>query len=211
MNIYLDIETRATSNEAIRNRVASKVAPPANYKKADTIAQWWAGEGEAVKQAAIAQTALDGTWGEIVCIGWSVGDGSVFVSTGGTEAETIKEWAKCLSESIPDAHRDRELWIGHNVQDFDLRFLWQRTKVHGIKLPFHLPMERYAKNVFDTMKEWSGFGKYVKQTDLELAFGLTRNDPLGSGAEVATADIASIIAHCTEDVRLVREIHRRMA
>ena len=81
-----------------------------------------------------------------------------------------------------------------------------------IKLPFKLPMDRYPKGpwVYDTMKEWSAWGKYVKQADLELAFGLTRNDTI-TGAQVATADDAVIAHHCTEDVRLLREIYQRMA
>ena len=75
-------------------------------------------------------------------------------------------------------------------------------------------MDRYPRGpyLFDTMKEWSGWGKYVKQTDLELAFGLTRTDPLArGGADVAAADADDVVAHCREDVRLLREIYRRMA
>lgn len=219
MNIYLDIETRASSRAAVHARVTAAVKPPANYKKPETIAQWWAGEGDAAKAEAIARTALDGTWGEIICIGWAVDDGRVLVTTGGAESELIEAWAETLESYINELSATsqswdlRATWVGHNVQDFDLRFLWQRCVVSGIKLPFRLPLERYPKGpwLYDTMKEWSGFNKFVKQTDLELAFGLARTDPLErGGADVAGADMADVVAHCTEDVRLLREIHGRM-
>lgn len=218
-HIYLDIETRATQRADIRERVAAGVKPPANYKSAEAIAKWWLESGNGQREESISRTALDGTWGEVLCIGWAIDDGPVNVTTGPTEAALLSDWAAHLrltmNRNDDPSHYDwerRVIWVGHNVQDFDLRFLWQRTRVNEVKLHFPLPMERYPRgpHIYDTMKEWSGFGKYVKQSDLEIAFGLDRTDPLSSGAEVATASLSDTIAHCAEDVRLLREIHRRM-
>jgi hypothetical protein len=220
MNIYLDIETKPTSRTDVRERLTAGVKPPGNYKSAEAISKWWAENGEARKAEATNETALDGLWGEICCIGYAIEDSSITTIVGVTETDLLRRWAEDIATGaqavLPPSGTalwsDRITWIGHNLQDFDIRFLWQRCIVNSVNLPFRLPLDRYPKGpwIYDTMKEWCGYGKYVKQTDLELAFGLTRTDPLKDGNEVLTADIASIRAHCSEDIRLVREIHKRM-
>ena len=47
-------------------------------------------------------------------------------------------------------------WIGHNIVSFDLRFLWQRCLVLGIRPPVPLPLEGRDGIVTDTMIEWAG-------------------------------------------------------
>ncbi len=218
VSIYLDIETRPASRSDIRERVAADVAPPGNYKSADTIAKWWAEQGDAKKAEAINRTALDGTWGEIVCIGYAVDNEMIAVCCEDDEGGTLRNFVEALRMSCHDvpSWEKRATYVGHNVAAFDLRFIWQRARIHGVRLP-DWPLERYPRGpyVYDTMTEWAGYGGRIKQRDLELAFGLTRTDPLEhGGADVADALAAGrtddVIAHCAEDVRLLREIHRRM-
>lgn len=226
--IYLDLETLPTSRADVRERYEAEVAPPANYKSAEAISKWWGEHGDAAKVEAVAKTALNGTFGELLCIGWAVGNGPVGVFVrdqfGGSEADMIQGWADALRAAAEAARPDdgdwwdrRACWVGHNIEDFDLRFLWQRTRINGVRLPFGLPLERYAKapRRYDTMKEWGGWNGRVKQRDLELAFGLERTDPLSlGGADVwdayKTGRVQDVVQHCAEDVRLLREIHRRM-
>jgi hypothetical protein len=216
--IYLDIETRPTSRSDIRERVTADVAPPGNYKSADTISKWWAEQGDAKKAEAITRTALEGTWGEIVCIGYAVEAEPVRVIAEDDEGGTLRSFVEELSASCADipAWQKRATYIGHNVTAFDLRFIWQRARIHGVRLP-EWPLERYPRGpyVYDTMTEWAGYGGRIKQCDLELAFGLDRADPLEhGGADVAAALAAGraddVRLHCAEDIRLLREIHRRM-
>lgn len=224
-NIFIDIETLPTSREDIQARTIEKVAPPGNYKKAETIAEWWKNEGEAAKQEAIAKTALDGTWGEILCIGFAVEDGPVEVIGRGqvsTERDCLDTWGLLTESQLKRQTTTGILppvqWIGHNLQDFDLRFLWQRTRVLNVRLPFVLPTGKpnynSGQSVYDTMKEWAGYGNRIKQTDLELALGIERNDPLSGGSEVFKAysegRIEDIKEHCRQDVENLRAIYRRM-
>jgi hypothetical protein len=199
----------------------AKVAPPANYKKEDTIAQWWATEGEAKKQEAIAATALDGTWGEVFCIGVAVNDGPVEILTALTEYELFENFGEHLNSECQDSIHSGDMWpiiatwVGHNIIDFDLRFLWQRQKLLGITLPFQLPIKRDSGRVFDTMKEWCGYKDRVSQKDLELAFGLKRDDPLPNGgsdvyASYKAGKLDEIKSHCTQDITLLRDLYRRM-
>lgn len=219
VSIYLDIETRPTSRSDVRERVAADVAPPGNYKSADTIAKWWSEQGDAKKAEAINRTALDGTWGEIVCIGYAVDNGMIAVCHEDDEGGTLRSFVEALRMSCHDvpAWEKRATYIGHNVAAFDLRFIWQRSRIHGIELP-KWPLERYPKApyVYDTMTEWAGFGGRISQHDLEAAFGLERMDPLeNGGADVAAAldagRLDDVVAHCAEDVRLLRDIYRRMS
>lgn len=224
--IYFDMETIPTTRADIRARCVADVSPPGNYKKPESIAQWWASEGEAKKADAIARTALDGTWGEIICIGLAVDDGPVQVITRETtEADLLDSFGLLLSRHCTDRVASGSIWeplsvwIGHNIIDFDLRFLWQRSKLCGHRFPFTLPIGRTDHNgprVYDTMKEWAGYRDRVSQSDLELAFGIERIDPLpNGGADVFEAysqgRIDDIVEHCRQDVTNLREIYRRMA
>lgn len=223
IEIFLDIETIPTARTDIQARCVADVSPPGNYKKPETIADWWAKEGESKKAEAIARTALDGTWGEIICIGLAVNDGPVEVyGRGHTEADLLNTFSLMLDSKCTKAIQSGDMWptiarwIGHNIIDFDLRFIWQRTKLLGVALPFSLPVGRaFDKHVFDTMKEWAGYKDRISQKDLELAFGIGRNDPLvEGGADVFQAyqegRIDDIKQHCREDVENLRAIYRRM-
>lgn len=225
IEIFFDMETIPTTRDDIRARCVADVAPPGNYKKPESIAEWWAKEGDAKKAEAIARTALDGTWGEILCIGFAVGDGDVqVIDRSSTEAELLNTFGLLLSQEC-ERHMNSGalwqplvLWIGHNIIDFDLRFLWQRSRLLGHRLPFSLPLNRdhSGPRVYDTMKEWAGWKERVSQADLELAFGIERVDPLpNGGADVFEAyqqgRLDDIRAHCWQDVYNLRQIYRRMA
>ena len=215
MNIFLDIETLPTNNAVVLERIRNSITAPGQYKKPESIAAWLTENLETETAAQAAKTSLDGTWGRVACIGWAIDDGPVMAIQNDDERVVLTEWASDLKAQIKSRYGHDSSWqyclnwIGHNVQDFDLRFLWQRTRVLNVDLGFRLPLERYSKNVYDTMKEWSGFGKYVKQTDLELAFGIARADEI-TGADVATSTSLQIWKHCREDVRCLREIYQRM-
>lgn len=222
IEIFLDIETLPTSRADIQARCVADVAPPGNYKKEESIAQWWASEGDARKREAISRTALDGTWGEIICIGLAVNDEPVEVFTRAlTEGDLLNTFALMLDSKCKKADQTGEMWqlvarwIGHNIIDFDLRFLWQRSKLLGVTFPFTLPLHKAANGVYDTMREWAGYKDRVSQKDLELAFGIARTDPLpNGGADVFQAyqngRIDDIKEHCRQDIEGLRQIYRKM-
>lgn len=223
INIFIDIETLPTSNQAIKDRAAANVSPPGNYKKPEAIEKWWAETGNDLKAQAGDRTALDGTWGELLMIGLAVNDGPVQLLTrSGNEGQLLLSFGLllddlCKKETVSGQWQSSATWVGHNLQDFDLRFLWQRSKIFNVKLPFKIPTGKpnYSSGpyVYDTMKEWAGYGNRIKQTDLELAFGIARDDDI-TGADVARmyADgkVDVIEKHCQQDVENLRSIYRRM-
>jgi hypothetical protein len=225
MHIYIDIETAATTREDIIARVTDDIGPPSNYG-ADAAAKWWKEKGIAAKAKAVSETALSGLWGSIIAIGFAVDDGEPHVVTADTEAALIEGFEMMLRSEVDTAHGtgsrmamwdSRACWVGHNIEAFDLRYIWQRSRITGAELTLPLPLRRQdSHRRFDTMLEWAGWGNRVAQRDLELAFGLERNDPLErGGADVHQAlqegRLRDVVAHCKEDIRLVREIHRRLA
>jgi hypothetical protein len=223
IEIFLDIETLPTSRHDIQARCVADVAPPGNYKKPESIAEWWAKEGDAKKAEAIARTALNGTWGEVIAIGFAVDSGPVSVLVrDADESSLLAKFGGELSAACERSIASGDMWptiakwIGHNIMDFDLRFLWQRSKLLGTQLPFSLPIGRqFDGRVFDTMKEWAGYRDHISQSDLELAFGILRVDPLvNGGADVFTAyqegRVADIAEHCRVDIENLRAVYRRM-
>jgi hypothetical protein len=226
IEIFLDIETLPTSRADIQARCVADIGPPGNYKKPESIAQWWASEGDTKKQEALRQTALNGTWGEIICIGFAVNDNpSEVISRALTEADLLNTFGLMLDAqcrrvgNTGDMWPTVAMWIGHNVIDFDLRFLWQRSRVLGHNFPFELPVGKpdyRGPRIYDTMKEWAGWRDRISQSDLELAFGIERRDPLpNGGADVFQAyqdgRLEDIKEHCRQDIENLRQIYRRIA
>ncbi len=221
VEIFIDCETIPTQRADIQARCVAGIGPPGQYKKPESIAHWWASEGEEKKAEAIHATCLNGTWGEVVCIGFAINDEPVeVISQIGSECTLLQNFATLLDKQAERGARSNTwpivaTWVGHNIADFDLRFLWQRCKLLGIHMPFQFPLERYSRRVYDTMREWCAFGNRVSQSDLELAFGIPRTDPLKKGgADVWRAyqegRIDDIREHCRVDVENVRAIYRRM-
>jgi DNA polymerase elongation subunit (family B) len=204
--LFFDIETRRTENEAVIKRLTDKVKPPGQYKKADSIAQWWATEGVSAKQEAIDRTALDGTYGRLASFAWAEGDGAVKCVSGDDEDGMLSAVAEVFNT------KGFDLTVAFNGE-FDFRFLYQRFVIRGVKRPF-LPGLSRGDYYFDPMREWAGFKGYISQSDLADAMGIAREDST-TGADVGTmidaGDWAAVEYHNTQDVETLREIYKRMA
>jgi len=170
MNLYLDIETIGTSDPAVIERVTANIKPPANYKKPEAIEKWWAEEGEAAKAEAIQKTAFDGTYGKIVCIGYAFDDRGAVTVCGGEEEALIS----CFYDDVAKGAGGRHINIvGHNVVNFDLKFLWQRSVVLGIKPPPCINFKVKPWDSADTMTMWSA-EKRISLGNLCAALGIRR-------------------------------------
>lgn len=212
--IFLDIETvpdqRPGAEEAARNRIQA----PANYKDPEKIEAYVAGKG----REAWRKTSLNGAYGEIFCIGYALGDEEATVIHRDTDDP---EWTeKALLESFWEMlGNDLSMtatWVGHNVQRFDLRFIWQRSVIHGVPMPMRLPFDAspWSKELADTMMMWTGErNSFISLDDLLDILGVESRDPI-SGADVWDAieagDSHLVVRHCLRNVEEVREAWRRM-
>ncbi len=216
--VFLDIETLPASDTAwkqlppkIRDDLAAK------FRKTGTPKQ--------KMDEAYRRTSLMGDLGRILCIGLIVEHDeqeSPMVLGWNEAAGRFREEEPALLRDFWDALRGfethRDLLIGHNLFDFDLRFIYQRSVVHCVKPSVELSLRRYSSQpVFDTMQEW---GKWSRQDHVSLdriarALGLasSKTEEI-SGATLYDRYLEGkyrlIRDYCVADVVLTRAVYRRM-
>lgn len=203
--LFVDIETRRTENAAVIRRLTERVKPPGSMKKAETIAKWWAEEGQGAISEAIERTALDGTYGRLASFAWAQNDDAPKVMSGEDEVGMLHGVAEIFNT------KGFDLTVAFNGE-FDFRFLYQRFIVNSVKRPF-LPGLSRGDYYFDPMREWSGFKGFISQADLADALGIVREDKT-TGADmadmIAAGDWAAVEYHNCQDVITLQEIYKRM-
>lgn len=206
---FVDIETQRSDDPMVIRRLQEAVKPPGQYKKAESIAQWYASEGAAARLEAINRTALDGTYGRLATIGYAIGDEEPVIlgGPGDTEEHLLVQFKIAMDVE------DSVSFVAFNG-DFDFRFLMQRYIVHQIPQPLRMRgILARRDGWFDPMREWAGFKGYISQADLERALDVKRNDDIdGSqvGEAIDAGDWERVINHNREDILGLREIYRRM-
>lgn len=216
MNIFLDIETIPTRREDIRARVAETICAPATMSKPETIAKWAEEQKPAAIEKAVHATGLSGTFGEVFCIAWAIDDG--LIECGWRDGLDVPESIVLRhffgAVGAAWSYRDRPIFVGHYITGFDLRFLWQRAVVNGVKppsIPFNA--KPWDSSVFDTCIEWAGVKGGVSQDDLCRALNIDCKDGIDGSMVwdlVKAGKCAEVAEYCKGDVHRVREIYRRM-
>ena len=158
-----------TKTKAVEDLGLTKEAAKA-MSAADVIAQWSKefGAGHALLEAEEQwkRTGLDSLYGELFSVALKVNDQdtvcfareilSINPVTLSSEADLLNEVFDYLSKELSGP--EPTVWIGHNISGFDIRFLWQRCVMLGIKPKIYLPIKAkpWDNDIFDTMIEWSG-------------------------------------------------------
>ena len=192
---FLDIETIPVEKE--KHPVLKEVYDRAlsDGKKPGTFEEY------------VLQTSFDGAFGRIICLGWAVNDEKIQSMSGNEKKILEKFW---------ELSRNTDLFIGFNLLDFDLRFIYQRSVIVGVKTS-EISLAYYRNNpVFDVMWEWTKWKKPTTKLDtLAKALGLESSKG-GSieGKDVAQAfedgRIKEICEYCEKDVELTRKIYKRL-
>jgi DNA polymerase elongation subunit (family B) len=156
----------------------------------------------------IKRLSLSAATAKILCLGYAVEpplDSPVNVLCGDERTIIQDFWKLAL---------DCQLFVGHNVLEFDFRFIWQRSVIHQIKPSFDLSFARYhSEPIFDTMQEWSKWGReHISLDSLSRALGVPSPKESLSGAKVypyyRDGKLMDICEYCKRDVESVREIYR---
>lgn len=227
MDITLDLETIPTENPAVIEDIAAGIEHPANMSKAETIAKWEQENKPAVVQEAVKKTAFDGTYGSIVVIGYAIDDAEP-AALYGPEKDVLGQFFVAVSEAgrssyasqggRADAERNM-IFVGHNLVGFDLKFLWKRAVINGIKMPAALLKACRAKPwdgiVADTMMMWDqDRDKRISLDRLCKALGIptSKGDMDGSKAYDAykAGEIERIAQYCCDDIRATRAVYKRL-
>ena len=210
--LYLDIETIPIQDETKCKELVANAKPPANYKNEDTIAKW----REENAANAIAKTSFDGGLGHICQICAIHGDSEARLGMQSIDQEkSILSTFAEFATNMPDYNGFNPVIVGHNINAFDIRFIWQRAVVLGVKLPKWFPKDPkpWGNDTFDTMIAWAGSRGMVSLDNLAKYLGLEGKTGVdGSMVAQMWADGKhdEIAAYCMDDVLLTKAIHERM-
>lgn len=172
---------------------------------------------------AYLRTALNSTFGRIVCIGLLVEQEDRQTETRAflariTPSDTIAESQAKESEALRafwEAVFADDYFIGHNILDFDLPFLWNRSLVCNVRPSRSLRLDRETTEfTFDTMQAWGHWStrQYTGLNVLAQVMGL--GGKTGSGSQVyglwREQLFEDISDYCLSDVKLEYALYRRM-
>ncbi len=223
INFFLDLETIPDQRPLALEKLRADVTAPGQYKKPESIDKWLADNAQSAAEEKHHKTSLNGIAGEICSIAWAFDDGEIqglFRPPDITERQFLETFFETIYGETTATMKPGEgtpmlQWIGHNLIDFDLRFLLHRSLINNVRPMFTLPVDaRHGQGkVFDTMKEWAGWKGFVSQNALREAFGIKgKSDMDGSMVWQAYQDgkFEEILEYNKDDVRIVREIYNRM-
>lgn len=218
--LYLDIETIPAQSPEVHAIIAESVKPPAQMKKAETIAAWEVNDKAQAVRDAIAKTSLDGAYGHICCIGFALNDmppATTHLDSYSPEGEAaILRGFFSAVDGLTRHNHFPVCIVGHNVVGFDIQFIWQRAIILGVRVPHWFPRDPkpWSNEAFDTMVAWdSRRDKSIGMDRLCAVLGLPgKGDIDGSMvADLWEAQRSDDIArYCMDDVKRTREIHHRM-
>lgn len=158
----------------------------------------------------IKKLSLSAATAKILCLAFAIEppSGSAVEVLRGDEKEIVKNFWKLAV--------DCNLFVGHNVLDFDLRFICQRSIIHQIKPSREIPFTRFRNApIYDTMQEWSKWGReHVSLDSLSKALGIPSPKENLDGSKVypyyRAGKLAEIYEYCKRDVDTVRHVYRRL-
>lgn len=197
--LYLDIETLPAEEE--KHEILRGIFKRKAEKR----------EQKMTVEEFIKNSNLDGAFGRICCLSYAIDDLEV-KTLSGTEKEILEEFWQIA--------KDADLFIGFNVMDFDLRFIYQRSIVWGVKPTRDLNFARYRNSpIYDLMYEWA---KWNTNWDGKIsldALAKALDLPSSKGGAIEGKDVAQayldgrlkeICLYCEKDVELTRKIYKRM-
>lgn len=205
--LYLDIETIPTQSAdaaaylAKSAKIDSRLKDPAKIEAAMDEA----------KQKAVANTSFDGWFGQVCCAAWALDGADVSIASDfdHNEVEIIRTVFGLFSDY------QRPIIVGHNI-GFDIRFLTRRAILLDVPLPapylWPRDVKPWSDKVHDTAAMTADRGEYVSLDRLCNAMGIPGKDGF-DGSMVAEAwangEHQKIAEYCADDVRRVRDVHKR--
>lgn len=203
IRLFLDIET-INAEPKSKPLFLETVKEP--RKKVDDVQKW--------KEEEFKRTALDSNWGQILCIGYLK---ESFTNPSPDKASILTGKEKQILKDFWDLAVDVDLFIGHNILNFDLKYIWRRSVILGIKPSREISFARFRSDqVYDTMQEWNKweFGEKTSLNLLAKILDLPTSKDKMNGSEVQKfhedGRDNEIYEYCKKDVELTRKIYYRM-
>jgi hypothetical protein len=233
-------------NSEIEAEIAA-IKPPSNLKDPEKIVRWEAEERpKKVKKLrdeqhtldhnarqkaddAWRKTSFDGALGHLAVLGFAVNDAPPALlwtpdyldDVTKAEVMMLTQFFRAIDKLCTAGSLQRlPTFIGHNVLDFDLRFLYQRAVILGIEpsrfVPFHA--KPWDECIFDTQTRWTGGRSMVPLDKLCKVLGIaTKGTEIGEeiGGEkvwdfIRDGRIEDVATYCGGDINRAREVWKRM-
>jgi len=217
--LFLDIETRP-GPESLRDEIKSNLAPPATMSKPETIKKWWEEKGEAEVEDRFRSTALSAATARLLCIGYAIDAGDPIVIHGNDregEEVILGDFFKMMDDLMGKCGCFDIRIVGDNL-GFDLKFLYQKACIWGMKPPIMF-LREWNKHQWDRCDiglKWAGSQQLKDRVSLKKiagALGIPCKTKL-EGRQVYDAFMkgghADIYDYCSEDVRVIREVWGRL-
>lgn len=161
-------------------------------------------------EQTLKRLSLSAITAKIVCIGYAIEppNHSPVEILDGEETNILRDFWKLTG--------DADLFVGHNILDFDLRFIYQRSIINQIKPSREIPFARFRNSpVFDTMHEWTKWGRdFIKLDVLAKSLNIPSPKTDLDGSKVykyyKVGKHSEIYDYCKRDVETVGEVYRRM-
>lgn len=227
MNIFLDIETiPAQPEEAAKAEITETISAPAKMSKAETIDDWHQGKGKyaGAKDAAIEKayrdTSFSGAEGQVISAAFATDTSDPVAFYGDyqkdDEPRIINDLFSAITKELKRQHHSTQpFFIGQFVAGFDLKFLFHRCVILGIRPPFPLPFSgRHGKDFYCTQQAWAGFGGRMSQANLCKALGIEGKPDDIDGSKVwdfvKAGNVDRVAEYNCDDVEKVRAIYNRI-
>lgn len=207
--VYVDIETLPSPEPPSLDEIQA----PGNYKDEAKI--------RAYKESKVGelhrQQALDSMTGEILAIGYAIGDDDPVVLMRGVDGiESEQDLLGAFDDQIGKINP--VTWVGHNLKSFDAQWLWRKAIKYGLpSLARKIPRERYSRQLIDTMELWAG-PDYRDRTSLDKIakfLGLAGKNGIDGPIDGSmvfdmwqAGKLDEIAEYCASDVELTRGVYK---
>lgn len=166
------------------------------------------------------KTSFDGGLGHICVIGFAIDDEPTQelhihrLDDITAEYIILSEFSKRIDAICASRPNERARFIGHNLIEFDLQFLFRRHVVLNVKPSPHIPFNArpWDDSVYDTLQKWGGqrgnsLDKITKACGIE-----GKGDIDGSMVwpMVEAGKIIEVAEYCKHDVEITRNLFKRM-
>lgn len=202
--LFFDIET-LRADESLKPIVLEALGEPKKLPKGTSLEEW--------QEEGFVETSLDGNFGRILCLAY------IKEPPMSDKAEILTGDERKILTDFWQLVKDVDLFVGHNVLSFDLKFIWKRSVVHNIKPSKDISFRKYQSSpVFDTMQEWEKWDTRssgsAKLDTLAKIFGFPSSKEKMHGSEVQAyyeaGRLKEIYDYCKADVELTRKVYFKM-
>lgn len=233
-------------NAEIEAEIAA-IKPPSNYKSPDAIVKWEAeerpkkvnklrDEQRALEHTARAKaddawrkTSFDGALGHVAVIGYAINDEkpvtlwtpTLLVDLQAAEIMMLQRFFIAIDKLCTTGSVQRiPTFIGHRVRNFDLRFIYQRAVILGVRPSRFINFDArpWDESIFDTHDRWTGGQSNVSLDKLCRVLGIeTKGTEIGEDIDggkvwdfIKEGRIEEVAMYCGGDVHRAREVFKRM-